>query len=82
MTKISAPEPATGSKAIENARLIRMPRGDKLFPAAVFKGKAPAKGDDLLLRFGDVVYTGVVMNSTTADGETLVEFSNGLTPVK
>jgi hypothetical protein len=67
---------------ITGARLIRIPRGDQRFPAAIYKGEAPAKGSEIVLKMDNgTSYSGIVHDATDADGEVLVEFRDGLTPV-
>jgi len=67
---------------ITGARLIRMPRGDQRYPAALYAStKAPAKGSKINLKMDNgTIYSGTVHDSTEADGEVLVEFRDGLTP--
>jgi hypothetical protein len=62
-------------------RSIRTPgRSD---PAARFKGTAPEKGK--VVRFtlsNGGTYSGIVADATDANGEVLVEFKDGLTPIQ
>ena len=66
---------------INNARIIRMSRGDFSYPAVIFEGSAPDKGAKVDVSFDNGVnYTGTVYDATESAGEVLVEFTNGLTP--
>lgn len=66
---------------VETPRLIRMSRGDKSYPAIIFRGDKPEKGDVLAVPLENgITYIGTVYDATEADGEVLVEFRNGLTP--
>lgn len=66
---------------ITNARLIKMPRGDVTYPAVIFAGDIPAKGEAISVTLENgVTYTGTVHDATEADGEVLAELTNGLTP--
>lgn len=68
---------------ITNARLIRIPRGDLSYPAAVYKGDVPSKGEKLTFKLTNrVSYTGIVHDATEVDGEVVCEFRTGLTPVQ
>jgi hypothetical protein len=64
------------------ARLIRIPRDGKRYPAAVFKGDEPKKGASLKIDVGGAIYQGIVHEATEVDGEIVVEFRNGLSPAK
>lgn len=66
---------------VTNACLVRIPRGDVTYPAIVFAGDIPVKGEKIgvVLKNG-ITYTGTVFDATEADGEVLVEFTDGLTP--
>jgi len=64
------------------ARLIRIPRDGKRFPAAIIKGDVPDKGKKLQINVGGTAYEGIVHDSTEVDGEVIVEFRNGLSPAK
>ena len=84
MTKKKTPDPAASQDVpITGARLIRMPRGDQRYPAALYAStKAPAKGSKINLKMDNgTIYSGTVHDSTEADGEVLVEFRDGLSPV-
>ena len=75
-----APEKPKGP--IKGARLIRIARGDQRYPAAIYKGEAPAKGSKIMLKMGNgSTYSGIVHDATEADGEVIVEFRDGLTLV-
>ena len=64
------------------ARLLRIPRDGKRYPAARFKGDPPAKGTKLKIDVGGTVYSGIIHDATEVDGEVVVEFRNGLSPAK
>ena len=64
------------------ARLIRIPRDGKRYPAAVFKGDEPKKGASLNIDVGGAIYQGIVHEATAVDGEVIAEFRNGLSPAK
>jgi len=64
------------------ARLIRIPRDGKRYPAAVFKGDEPKKGASLKIDVGGAIYQGIVHEATEVDGEVIAEFRNGLSPAK
>lgn len=67
---------------IADARLIRVPRGDKNFPAAIYTGDTPEPGDEITFALENgVTYSGIVHDATAVDGEVMVEFEDGLTPV-
>ena len=77
----AAPEKPKGP--IKGARLIRLARGDHRYPAAIYKGEAPAKGSKIMLKMGNgSTYSGIVHDATEADGEVIVEFRDGLTVQK
>ena len=76
-----APEKPRGS--IKGARLIRIARGDQRYPAAIYKGEAPAKGSKISFKMANgSTYSGIVHDATDADGEVIVEFRDGLTVQK
>lgn len=67
---------------ITGAKLMHIARGDVEYPAAQYKGDAPTKGSKLTLKMDNgALYSGIVQDATAAEGEALVEFSGGLTPV-
>jgi hypothetical protein len=77
----AAPEKPKGP--IKGARLIRIARGDVRYPAAIYKGEAPAKGSKIMLKMGNgSTYSGIVHDATEADGDVIVEFRDGLTVQK
>jgi hypothetical protein len=68
---------------IFGAEIVRMGRGDGHSPPCLsYDGAAPAKGEELafLLENG-VTYSGTVAVAIEADGNVLVEFVAGITPV-
>ena len=71
-----APAPITG------ARIFSMPTASGTAPALIFKGDVPAAGTVLRATLANgVTYRGTVADATEADGEVLVEFKDGLSPV-
>ena len=78
------PAPAAPKSILKpvKARLIRIPRDGKRYPAAVFKGEAPKKGTSLKIDVGGTVYSGIIHDATEVDGEVVAEFRNGLSPAK
>ena len=78
-----SPAPEKPKGPIKGARLIRLARGDQRYPAAIYKGEAPAKGIKITLKMGNgSIYSGIVHDATEADGEVIVEFRDGLTVQK
>ena len=80
----AAPKASAKPKADKpvKARLIRIPRDGKRYPAAVFKGDEPKKGASLKIDVGGAIYQGIVHEATEVDGEVIAEFRNGLSPAK
>ena len=77
------PAPEKPKGPIKGARLIRIARGDVRYPAAIYKGEAPANGSKIMLKMGNgSTYSGIVHDATEADGEVIVEFRDGLTVQK
>lgn len=51
-------------------------------PCAIYDGDAPRKGTKIAFKLDNgVTYTGTVAGVTEADGNVLVEFKDGITPV-
>ena len=75
-------------KPITGARIFTMPTPTGTTPAMIYNGDVPEKGDVLQFAMSNgVTYSGTVADATEADateagGETLVEFTDGLTPSK
>jgi len=70
-------------KPITGARIVTMPTKTGTTPAMIYKGKTPKAGDVLQFTMSNgVTYSGTVADATEADGEVLVEFTNGILPVK
>lgn len=66
---------------IEAVTIVRMPRGAYDYPAVLYMGAAPEKGDELRFKLeNDVTYVGTVHDVTEADGEILAEFIDGIAP--
>jgi len=70
-------------KPITGARIFTMPTPTGTTPAMIYNGDVPEKGGVLQFAMSNgVTYSGTVANATEADGEVLVEFTDGLTPSK
>ena len=70
-----------GPTDIKGVTIVRMPRGAVDYPAAVYRGTAPAKGETLRFELDNgVTYAGKVHDVTEADGEVLAEFVDGIAP--
>ena len=66
---------------ITGARIVTMPTPTGTTPAMIYNGEAPEKGAVMqFLMPNGVTYSGTVAGATEADGEVLVEFTNGITP--
>lgn len=64
-------------------RLISQKVGHRSFPVLLGTGTAPEKGDLVTLDVGSkVLYTGKVSDVTKTGNEFLIEFDEGLSPVK
>jgi len=60
-----------------------MPTKTGSTPAMIYKGDVPEKGAVMqFLMPNGVTYSGTVADVTEADGEVLVEFTDGILPVK
>jgi hypothetical protein len=83
-TKSAAAEPkTTPAKLITDAQVVAMPTPTGSTPAIVYRGIEPKKGSVIKFTLGNgVTYTGTVADATNADGEVLVEFTDGILPVK
>ncbi len=67
---------------IEGVTLTSIRTPGRSEPAARFKGNAPEKGKTIRFTLSNgVTYSGTVADATDADGEVLVEFKDGLTPI-
>ncbi len=67
---------------IKNVTLTKMTRGAKRYPAALYMGDQPAKGDTLRFTLANgVTYSGKVRAATESGGEVLAEFEDGIAPV-
>ena len=70
-------------KPITGARIVTMPTPTGTTPAMIYNGDVPEKGDVLQFAMSNgVTYSGTVADATEAGGEVLVEFTNGILPVK
>ena len=68
---------------ITGARIVTMPTPTGTTPAMIYKGDVPEKGDVLQFSMSNgFTYSGTVADATEAEGEVLVEFVNGILPVK
>jgi len=66
-----------------NVFLTSIKRGDRNIPAVTFVGDPPEIGSVVAVTLKNgVTYTGTVYDTVFAGGETLVEFTDGLTPSK
>ena len=69
--------------AITGAKIVTMPTKTGSTPAMIYKGDVPEKGAVMqFLMPNGVTYSGTVVDATEADGEVLVEFTDGILPVK
>ena len=69
--------------AITGAKIVTMPTKTGSTPAMLYKGDVPEKGAVMqFLMPNGVTYSGTVADVTEADGEVLVEFTDGILPVK
>lgn len=76
-----APKRKKATLHIEGVSLTKMQRGAVKYPAALYSGEKPSKGDTLKFTLNNgVTYSGVVLDATEADGQVLVEFRDGLKP--
>ena len=68
---------------ITGARIVTMPTPTGTTPAMIYNGDVPEKGDVMQFAMPNgVTYSGTVADATEADGEVLVEFTNGIMPMK
>ena len=68
---------------ITGALIVTMPTPTGTTPAMLYKGDVPEKGDVMQFAMPNgVTYSGTVADATEAGGEVLVEFTNGILPVK
>ena len=71
------------TKPITGARIVTMQTPTGTMPAMLYNGKKPKIGDVMQFAMPNgVTYSGTVAEATEADGEVLVEFTNGILPVK
>jgi len=71
------------TKPITGARIVTMPTPTGTTPAMIYNGDVPEKGDVMQFAMSNgVTYSGTVADATEAGGEVLVEFTNGILPVK
>jgi len=69
------------TEKITGARIVTMPTKTGTTPAMIYKGKTPKAGDVLHFAMPNgVTYSGTVADATDADGEVLVEFTDGILP--
>ena len=68
---------------ITGARIVTMPTKTGTTPAMIYNGDVPEKGAVTQFAMPNgVIYSGTVADATEADGEVLVEFTNGILPMK
>lgn len=66
---------------IVGARLVREERGDRSFPALIFRGEKLESGTEIRVQLENgSTYSGVVLDSAEADGEVYAELRDGLKP--
>jgi len=71
------------TKPITGARIVTMPTPTGTTPAMLYNGKKPKAGDVMQFAMPNgVAYSGTVADAIESDGEVLVEFTNGILPVK
>ena len=71
------------TKPITGARIVTMPTPTGTTPAMIYTGKTPKAGDVMQFAMPNgVTYSGTVADAIESDGEVLVEFTNGILPVK
>ena len=77
-------EPKTmPEKLIVGAEVVTMPTPTGSTPAILYRGGAPKKGSVIKFTLSNgVTYSGKVADANEAEGEVLVEFTNGILPVK
>ena len=67
---------------IKGVTLTRLKMDGVSKPCALYDGDAPSKGAKIAFKLDNgVVYSGIVADATSADGNVLVEFKDGITPV-
>ena len=68
---------------ITGAIIVTMQTPTGTTPAMLYKGDVPEKGDVMQFAMPNgVTYSGTVADATEAGGEVLVEFTNGILPIK
>ena len=68
---------------ITGARIVTMPTPTGTTPAMIYNGDVPEKGAVMQFAMSNgVTYSGTVADATDADGEVLVEFTDGILPMK
>ncbi|MBO29081.1 MAG: hypothetical protein CML61_10070 [Rhodobacteraceae bacterium] len=82
MSKIKAE--AKESNTITGGKLATVGPGTGVsHPALLYSGEAPQKGASIkFILDNGVEYEGTVADATASDGNVLVEFKDGITPVK
>ena len=81
MAILRTSKPKAGT--IIGARIVTMPTPTGTTPAMIYRGDVvPEKGDVLqFIMSNGVTYSGTVADATNADGEVLVEFTDGILPI-
>lgn len=87
MAKSDEAKPAAKAKAVETikgGRFVPMDNGSgRKQPCLLFKGDAPDVGAKIKMQMQNgVSYQGVVADVTTVDGEHIVDFKDGVTPIQ
>ena len=81
-TKTTARADETDVPVIEGARTTRIHDGAIQNTAVIYSGETPEVGQKMrFLLANGVTYEGTCKDFTAADGELLVEFSDGFAPV-
>jgi len=68
---------------ITGALIVTMQTPTGTTPAMLYKGDVPEKGAVMQFAMPNgIIYSGTVADATEAGGEVLVEFTNGILPIK
>lgn len=86
ITAPAAPKPSAKPalpSVIAGAKLVPVRSGDITAPCLEVKGAAPSKGSKITAKLANgITYSGVVADTSTADGKTLIHFKNGIQVVR
>lgn len=70
------------AKPIAEARIVTMQTPTGSTPAVAYRGTIPKVGEVIQFTLANgVTYSGTVADAVEADGEVLIEFTNGILPV-